>query len=177
MRRVLLLNASYEPLNFISDQRALRLVLKNKAEIFMNMNGERSTWDGVKFSSPTTEFDVPATIRLMNRVNGKWRPPRFRKKVLFNRDSWQCQYCREGLYWDTATIDHVVPRSHGGPTSWLNCVAACRRCNRHKANRTPEQAQMNLIKQPVAPSALHFWDVRRSQHWHDDWNDFVPQDN
>ena len=176
MRRVLLLNASYEPLNFISDKKAMHLLFKDKAEIFLNEKGAHSTWENMKFSSPSMDFDVPATLRLVKRVNSKWRIPRFGKKVLFNRDSWMCQYCRVELQWNTITVDHVIPKSHGGPTSWTNCVASCRQCNRIKADRTPEQASMKLVKLPVMPKALHFWDVRRSHHWHTDWDYFVPND-
>ena len=174
MQRVLLLNASYEPLNFISDKKAIRLLIKDKAEIFLNLKGFQSTWPDLKFASPSTDFDVPATLRLVKRVNNRRRVPRFGKKILFNRDSWMCQYCSTHLQWNTITIDHVIPKSHGGPTSWANCVAACRHCNKIKANRTPDQANMKLVKSPKTPSALHFWDVSRKSLWHDDWDYFVP---
>ncbi len=173
MKRALLLNASYEPLNFISDERAMRLLMKGRAEIYTNMEGQRSVWAGAYFVTTRTKFEVPATLKLVERVNRKWKAPRFRKKVLFNRDGWKCQYCSAKLLWNTATIEHVHPQSRGGQTTWMNCVAACKPCNRKKANMTPEEAGMRLLKVPKEPSALHFWDVSRSNHWHPDWQVFI----
>jgi hypothetical protein len=173
MKRALLLNASYEPLNFISDERAMRLLMKGRAEIITNMEGKRSVWMGAYFVTTNTKFEVPATIKLITRINRKWKPPRFRKKVLFNRDGWKCQYCNSKLLWNTATIEHVHPQSRGGQTTWLNCVAACKPCNKKKANMTPDEAGMRLLKAPKEPNALHFWDVSRSSSWHPDWVMFI----
>jgi len=176
MRRVLLLNASFEPLNFISDVRAVTLVLKNRAEVLVNMTGNRSVWPNVEFRSPSRRIQVPATIRLFERVKRRWKPPRFRKKVLFNRDHWHCQYCGKHLKWDSATVDHVLPSSMGGATSWMNCVTSCRSCNRRKANRTPDEAGMVLARRPVSPTSMHFWNLSKSNHWHDDWEMFLERD-
>jgi len=177
MRRVLLLNSSYEPLSFISDERAFRLVLKHRAEIVTNYYGKPSVWHDLEFKSPNMIFVVPATVRLTHFVVRKWRAPRFRKKVLFNRDNWQCQYCKKDLDWSDATIDHVLPKSRGGVTSWLNCVTSCKSCNKMKANQTPDEAKMLLLNKPALPTPLHFWDVMRSRHWHDDWDDFLMPAN
>lgn len=176
MRRVLLLNASWEALNFISDERAIRLLMKDRAEIITNENGKRSVWPDMSFSSPTRRFEVPATLRLVNRINRRWKPPRFRKKVLFNRDAWCCQYCGEKLGWDNVTIDHIMPSSRGGPTSWLNCVASCKPCNKSKANCTPDEAGMRLLKKPTVPTPLHFWDMSKSKAWCVDWDSFIKRD-
>jgi 5-methylcytosine-specific restriction endonuclease McrA len=173
MKRSLLLNSTYEALNFISDQRAMRLLLKGRAEIVVNMTGKRSVWDGVYFVTIRQKFEVPATLRLVTRVNRRWKPPRFRKKVLFNRDGWKCQYCSCKLLWNSATIDHVKPSSKGGITSWINCVASCKPCNKKKADRTPDEAGMKLLTMPHEPSPLDFWDIQRSNVWHDDWNLFL----
>jgi 5-methylcytosine-specific restriction endonuclease McrA len=173
MKRVLLLNASYEALNFISDERAFRLLLKGRAEVVSNIHGNRSIWKDIYFQTTRQKFEVPATVRLLTRINRKWKPPRFRKKVLFNRDQWKCQYCNLKLLWNTATIDHVVPSSRGGVTSWTNCVAACKPCNKTKANRTPDEAGLKLAKVPTEPNALHFWDLTKSNSWHIDWSYFL----
>ena len=172
MRRTLLLNSSWEPLAFISDERAMRLLLKNRAEIISNSDGKKSLWNDASFTTPSRKFDVPATLRLFNRVNRRWKPPRFRKKVLFNRDRWQCQYCGEKLFWNTATIDHVMPSSRGGHTTWVNCVAACKPCNKKKANMTPDEAGFILRQFPKEPSSLHFWDINKCNAWHEDWDLF-----
>lgn len=174
MKRALLLNQTFEPLHFISDMDAITLFYKGRAEIVSGMDGSPSVWDET-FNSPSTVIHVPATMRLLKRVNKKWKPPRFRKKVLFNRDNWACQFCNVKLNWDDITIDHVMPSSRGGLTTWQNCVAACKPCNKRKANRTPEEAGMRLRKQPGMPSSLHFWDAMKSSVWHPDWETYLPR--
>lgn len=173
MKRVLLLNSSWEALNFISDERAIRLMIKGRAEVVTNMEGKRSVWSDAHFATPSTKIEVPATLRLSKRVNRRWKPPRFRKKVLFNRDGWTCQYCGEKLNWDTIEVEHIMPTSRGGLTTWANCVAACKPCNKGKANMTPEEAGMKLLSVPQNPNALHFWDLGRSAAWHPDWETFI----
>lgn len=174
MNRALLLNADYSPLHFISDERAIVLVYIGHAEV-VEMNGAPSVWDGEYFVSPSTKIAVPATVRLTSRITKKWKQPRFRRKVLFNRDGWKCQYCSEELNWSSVTMDHVHPSSRGGDTSWKNCVAACKPCNRKKANRTPDEANMRLLKAPVNPTPLHFWDISKTSAVHPDWEAFIPK--
>lgn len=173
MKRALLLNSDFTPLHFLSDMDAITLYYKGRAEIVFNMEGNRSEWDE-SFNSPSTIIKIPATMRLLKRVNKRWKPPRFRKKVLFNRDGWKCQYCSVKLSWDVITIDHVMPSSRGGGTTWINCVSACKPCNKRKANRTPDEAGMNLLKAPAMPTSLHFWDAMKSTDWHPDWAMFLP---
>lgn len=171
-RRALLLNADYVPLNFISDIRAFKLVYKQRAEV-LDFDGKLSIWDGEYFGTMDTRYEIPATIRLVSRVNKRFKAPRFRKKILFNRDNWQCQYCLCELQWSTVTIDHIVPKSQNGKTSWKNCVACCKSCNRKKANRTPEQANMHLQSKPSEPGPAHLWDMKNTQNWHNHWSTFV----
>lgn len=181
MKRALLLNTDYSPLHFVSDIDAIILFYKGRAEVVRSMDGNLSEWDDT-FNSPSTTIRVPATMRLLElphrkRVNKKWKHPRFRKKVLFNRDNWSCQFCGCKLNWETVTIDHVMPSSRGGQTSWLNCVAACKPCNKRKADKTPDEAGMPLLTKPAYPSALHFWDAMRSNAWHRDWDLYLPKEN
>lgn len=176
MKRALLLNSDWFPLNFISEQRAVRLVLKGRAEVIVNMEGLKSIWGDEFFNSPSLELNVPATLRLLTRVNrSKMRTPRFRKKVLFNRDGWRCQYCDCHLSRETATVDHIIPRSRGGGNSWLNCVTACKSCNKRKADMTPEEANMLLLAPVKKPAAIHFWDSFKSDAHHPDWKMFIKE--
>lgn len=174
MSRALLLNADWTPLHFVSDIDAITLFYKGTAEVVTGVDGKPSVWDEC-FRSPSTTIQVPATMRLLRRVHKHWKAPRFRKKVLFNRDGWRCQYCDVKLGWHNIEIEHVLPRSRKGPTSWLNCVASCKPCNKHKRDRTPEEAGMKLLRRPTIPSALHFWDSARSADWHDSWDAFIPR--
>src|SRR6476620_2562684 len=140
--RVLVLNATYEPINVCTVRRAVVLLLKEKAEVI-----ERATWE---LHSERATISRPMVIRLVSYV----RLPRdtHRRKItrraVFARDNWTCQYCgtRSNL-----TVDHVVPRSKGGPSSWENIVASCAPCNRRKGNLTPIQADMHPAREPRAP--------------------------
>jgi 5-methylcytosine-specific restriction endonuclease McrA len=174
MLRALLLNSDFTPLHFISDWRAVRLFLNGRASIVTEITGKPSVWNE-SFNTPTMKIPIPATMRLITPVNKKWKHPRFRKKVLFNRDNWQCQYCSVQLHWQSITIDHVLPSSRGGQTSWKNCVASCKSCNKRKGSKTPEEAGMKLRKVPVEPSTLHFWDAQKTTLLHSDWEAFLPK--
>jgi 5-methylcytosine-specific restriction endonuclease McrA len=172
VKRTLLLNGDWQPLNFVDEIRAICLILNGRAEL-VDVDGNPSVWDGEQISSPSTSFDTPATIRLLTRVNRKWSSPRFRKKVMFMRDKWTCQYCLTELKRADLTIDHVLPSSRGGKTTWKNCVTSCHRCNLKKGDKTPAEAGMKLNKQPVDPTPWHFWEGPRAK-WHAHWEYFVP---
>jgi len=177
VHRALLLNADYTPLRFISDVEAVIHFYKGTAEVVYGLDGKPAVWNGEFFRSPSTAIEVPATMRLINRINKKWKPPRFRKRVLFNRDNWRCQYCGTKLTAATVELEHVMPSSRGGKTTWHNCVAACHACNKRKANKTPDEAGMPLARKPSAPSATHFWDAMKSSHWHDSWESYIPKED
>ncbi|HYU60851.1 MAG TPA: HNH endonuclease [Solirubrobacterales bacterium] len=146
--RVLVLNATYEPINVCTVRRATVLVLKSKAEVLERGKG--------RLRSERLALDRPVVIRLITYVRvprGAHRRKITRKAVLA-RDSWTCQYCgqsKPGL-----TVDHVIPRSRGGESIWENIVAACASCNRRKGNRLPKEASMHPRRRPKAPGPLVF---------------------
>jgi 5-methylcytosine-specific restriction endonuclease McrA len=142
--RVLVLNASYEPLNVCTTRRALVLLLKEKAEIL-------EVGEGV-LRSEKLSIDRPQVIRLITfvRVPRDIHRRRITRRAVLARDGWTCQYCgssRSGL-----TVDHVVPRSRGGESIWENIVASCAPCNRRKGDHLPAQANMHPRRRPSAPS-------------------------
>jgi 5-methylcytosine-specific restriction endonuclease McrA len=142
-RTVLMLNASYEPLNIISWQKAIRLIYLEKADVVEEYD--------IFLRSPSTEIFMPAVIRLKLYVNPKRTRLIFSKWNMYIRDEFICQYC--GKICDTTelTKDHIIPKSLGGDSSWDNCVTCCYDCNNKKGCRTPEQAKMKLLKKPVKP--------------------------
>ena len=172
MKKALLLNADWSPLQFVSDMRAILLLYRGRAEVVV-LDSKPSLWPET-YNTPSDKITVPATIRLLKRVNRVWGSPRFRKKVLFNRDSWSCQYCKKRLGWSDVTIDHVTPKCMGGKTTWRNCVTSCKDCNRKKGNKTLSEAGMIPVKSPLEPSPLHFFDYSVASGWHDHWNVFMP---
>ena len=98
----------------------------------------------------------------------------FNKKNILRRDGYTCQYCsRRG---EKLTVDHVVPRSRGGQTTWTNVVAACLRCNLLKGNRTLEEARLRLIREPVHPQFLFSVHLLRHPHatsFLDSWRKYL----
>jgi len=140
--RVLMLNASYEPLHVCSVKRAVSLLMHEIAERVEDAE--------TVLRSPTTVFFVPSVIRLKRYVR---RPIHqrvaFNRKNVFRRDNLACQYC--GSRANHLTLDHVLPRSRGGITAWTNVVTCCIRCNARKRDRTPQEANMALDKRPSAP--------------------------
>src|SRR3954452_17669628 len=141
--RVLVLNATYEPINVCTVRRAVVLLLKEKAEVIEH--GE------LQLHSATHTMTRPVVIRLVSyvRIPRDTHRRKITRRAVFARDDWTCQYCgsRSNL-----TVDHVVPRSKGGTSSWENIVASCAPCNRRKGNALPRQAGMNLTRAPKTPS-------------------------
>ena len=144
-RKALVLNASMEPLCVVPARRAVVLVLSSKADV-VHTNGHR-------FRSEHLDLAAPSVIRLRTYVRVPYRRrAALSRRGVFIRDEHTCQYC--GV--SAENVDHVVPRSRGGPHQWENVVAACRRCNSRKKDRTPAEASMTLARRPFAPRAA-FW--------------------
>jgi len=160
--RVLVLNASYEPLHVASAKRAITLVQYGVAEVL------EESEDVVR--SPSTVMRIPSVIRLRRYVRRpRTHPVPFNRRNVLRRDFYTCQYCgsRHEL-----TLDHVTPRSRGGRHAWENVVVACRECNQFKGNRTPEEAGLRLRCSPRAPTfglyiAGHF------SEWQEHWSKYL----
>lgn len=138
MTEVLILNASYEPIQHVSINHAIKMVVREVAVIEQSSD---------EMYGP---FKKPLVLRLVKYVKLAWRKasPRFSKKKIFIRDDQKCAYCKK----NADTIDHIIPRSKGGETSWINTVACCLKCNHKKANRTLEESGMRLLFTPYEPS-------------------------
>jgi len=146
--RVLVLNASYEPINVCTVRRAAVLVLKSRAEML-------EAGDGA-LHSERLQLDRPCVIRLVRyvRIPRDVHRRKITRKAVLARDAYTCQYC--GHEASGLTVDHVIPRSRGGDSSWDNIVAACAPCNRRKGNRMPREAAMVPARRPRAPGPTVF---------------------
>ncbi|MFI9025740.1 HNH endonuclease [Streptomyces sp. NPDC053560] len=142
MRETLVLNASFEPLSTVSLRRAVVLVMQDKAVV-------EQAHPGLRVRAASLDLPVPQVIRLSQYVRVPFRrqAPWSRRGVLV-RDQHRCAYCGRRA----TTVDHVVPRAHGGGDTWLNTVASCAADNHRKADRTPEQAGMELLRRPFVPT-------------------------
>lgn len=167
MEAVLLLNASYEPLKVISWQRAVTLWFSGKVEVVEEYDS--------RIRSVSVVIKAPAVVRLLKFIHmGRKSPPLCRSNVLA-RDNFQCQYCAQHLTPKEATLDHVVPKSQGGKTTWTNMVCCCEYCNRKKGGRTPKEARMDLLSVPKQPEWLPVIGVRMYGRVPQSWNLFLRQ--
>jgi 5-methylcytosine-specific restriction endonuclease McrA len=147
MQHVLVLNASYEPLNVTTVRRAHVLVYKGKAEVIEELDQP--------LHSATDTYPWPHVIRLITYVHVPRAAQRkISRRALFARDNWRCVYCGTGG--GRLTLDHVVPRSRGGDSIWENVVTSCAPCNLRKGNRLLEEVAMELRSQPRPPAPVLF---------------------
>ena len=144
---MLVLNATYEPINVCTVRRATILLLKQKAELV-----EHAT---LHLRSEHTRMPRPMVIRLVTFVNVPRDTHRRKitRRAVFARDGWTCQYCGSRA---SLTVDHVIPRSKGGTSTWDNIVASCAPCNRRKGDLLPLQANMVPRITPKAPNPQVF---------------------
>ena len=144
---MLVLNATFEPINVCTLRRAVVLLLKEKAEVI-----EHGDW---QLRSASQTIQRPVVIRLVSyvRIPRDTHRRKITRRAVFARDAWTCQYCgaRSNL-----TVDHVIPKSKGGASSWENIVASCAPCNRRKGDALPRQVGMRLLRRPRQPHATVF---------------------
>ncbi len=164
-RGVLVLNASYEPLNIVSVKRAIVLLLKEKAEVVEAAQAQ--------VRAERTVLDWPLVIRLVTYVPLPRRLPLpLSRRTVLARDVYTCQYCGTQPGRADLTVDHVIPRSRGGLTTWENVTTACGPCNRRKGNRTPEEAGMKLLNTPARPRFVAVV-LLGEPHAHDVWQKYL----
>ena len=163
MSHVLVLNASYEPLNITTWRRAVVMVLKGKAEGLEHDPDRRIREDTL----------LPTVIRLRHFVRVPYKQLPLTRRNLFHRDGHRCQYC--GASAQQLSVDHVVPRSRGGLDTWENVTTACLPCNVRKGNRTPREAAMPLLRPPHRPLGSFSFEASRqiSAGQHGEWAKYV----
>ena len=162
-RQALVLNQNYEPLNVCGVRRAFVLVFGGRAEL-LETGGEGIR--GVDRSFPT-----PSVIRLRHQVRRPLPRVRLTRREVFARDRQRCQYC--GRERAELTLDHVMPRHRGGTHEWENIVTACRPCNHRKGGRTPREARMRLLQEPVRPRLSVAQLFAQYLHRYEEWHPFL----
>jgi 5-methylcytosine-specific restriction endonuclease McrA len=166
VRRVLLLNITYEPLTTVGLHRAVCLVLGDKAEIV------HEDARGAVLHSASSRLAAPSVIKLRRyvRVPYRSRIP-LTRAALMRRDNYLCAYC--GVKADT--IDHVIPRSRGGPHTWENCVASCTTCNHGKADRLVEELGWSMRCVPAVPRGAHWRLIGAAQDGDPQWAAYLAK--
>ena len=137
----LLLDQSFYPIQFIDWKKAMTLFLTERAEVIEHHAD-------VDIRSAKQSFKLPKVLRLFVTFKQKMHI-RFSRHNIFYRDNGQCQYCGVAMRQGEFTLDHVLPSSRGGKTTWDNVVACCSKCNCKKGDKTPKEAGMKLAKKPV----------------------------
>lgn len=149
----LVLSFTYTPLARIPWHRAITLVMQGRAEVV-------EEYEDRQVRSARDVFPMPSVVRFLTKVAGYFRRSvKFNRKNVWVRDKGTCQYCGHKVSMRSFTFDHVVPQSHGGKTVWENIVVACGECNQKKRDRTPQQAKMFPLTDPVRPKSLPTTDL------------------
>ena len=171
MTNVAVLNSDFTYIGMISWERSIVLLYQGKAETVKETdttiyNTDRTHW-----------FIIPRVIRLISFVKSLYKNKiPYSKRNIFVRDKHKCQYCGKKMTVSDCTVDHIVPKTLGGKSSWSNCVCSCKRCNNVKGDKPLEHTKMRLKSHPSQPTAADFIRLR-SQHligqieniWHNDY--------
>jgi 5-methylcytosine-specific restriction endonuclease McrA len=183
-RATLVLNRSWRPVHVTTVRRALCMVFREAARIVCPESLSIYTFDEwteqpVRLAdrairSPRIRIRAPEVVLLVHYDRIPCHEAPFTRRNLFLRDDFTCQYCGRRCSTDHLSVDHVLPRSRGGATSWENCVLACVGCNARKADRTLKEAGLHLLRPPVRPRWTPYLNLRPSQRM-DSWARFAPE--
>jgi 5-methylcytosine-specific restriction endonuclease McrA len=193
---VLVLNKFYQAIRVINVRRAFSLLCRELAEV-VHIEADAqgaSRWQNLDFASwqelslmkasfQPDEYDwihtvrfqiaVPRIIRLLGYDKLPRQDVKFNRRNIYARDSSRCQYCGRRFSTTELSLDHVIPRSQGGKTSWDNIVCCCVKCNVRKGGRTPDQAAMKLITKPVKPRRSPVINIRLADERYWSWKQFL----
>jgi len=151
----IILNGDYSYLNTVSWQKAMKALKKGKTTVLKYS-------DKVVRTAENVIEKVPAVMKLLYLIRTIYRTRvPFSKKNIMIRDNFTCQYC--GTNKEKLTIDHVIPVSKGGKSSFENCVAACKKCNGKKGSKLPSEARMYLKTKPTSPTISEFTRIRATK--------------
>ena len=182
-RPTLVLNRNWQAVGVNTVSRSLVKVWNEAARIVDPSDYQLHDWDNWIQLAPANNEDfiqtrwlkirVPEVIALTQYDRLPTNAVSFSRRNVFKRDRFTCQYCGRQPGKDELTIDHVVPRAHGGISSWTNCVLACINCNSRKADRTPQEANMPLCRTPERPIWRPMYATRGERC--DSWARFVSE--
>ncbi|MAE84888.1 MAG: HNH endonuclease [Flammeovirgaceae bacterium] len=158
---VLVLNADYTPLSVCTTERAFLLMYLDKADII-------SAAQDKMLRTVQKSFPFPSVIKIKQYIQVPYKGVVLTRHNIFKRDNHSCQYCGSGK---DLTLDHLIPKSKGGKSSWTNLVTACKRCNSYKGDFAPEDVGLTLKNKPIRPSYVMF--LRISKSLNEDWRPYL----
>ena len=186
-QHVLVLNRLWQAVNVCTARRALTLLFQGQAQVVVNAkDGSFNTfnfdeWRDISEKAPQEEsvrtvsfrIRVPRIILLFVYDRLPKKEVKFTRHNIFERDQNTCQYCGRVFDRKDLNLDHVIPHDRGGPTTWENIVCSCVECNTRKANRTPQEAGVHLVRKPKRPKWRPFVQINFSLNHHDSWKHFI----
>ncbi|MFP4145833.1 MAG: HNH endonuclease [Phycisphaeraceae bacterium] len=192
---VLVLNKMWMAIRVIDAKRAFSLLFRDLAEVIRVDDGSFAGYDFESWTDISTaresyaldheeyewvhtvrlQIAVPQVIRLLGYDQLPRQEVKLNRRNIFARDRNICQYCGRPFPTSELSLDHVVPRTQGGESSWTNLVCACTRCNARKGGRTPKQAHMHLIREPVCPKRNPVINLRLGSGKYQSWRAFLDQ--
>lgn len=189
---VLVLNKLFMAIHIISVRRAFCLLCKELAEVVTLEDGQFATYDFETWRevsefraqnfreeeddwvrTTSSEIQVPRVIRLLDYDRLPRQTVKFNRRNIFARDNNQCQYCGKKFPTSELSLDHVVPRSQGGLSTWENIVCSCVSCNVKKGGRTPKQANLHLIRKPEKPKRSPLLNLKMTHKKYQSWRTFL----
>jgi len=190
---VLILNRHYMAIRVVTARRAFILLYREAAEVIDIEEGQFSNYDFESWCELSQlrleekrrhddwvravnfEIQLPRIVRLIRFDRQHVSTLRLNRRNLLARDGHCCQYCGQSLPASQLSLDHVLPRSRGGPTTWENIVASCVRCNTKKGSRTPREARMRLMSKPKKPTHNPMLTVKLGNPKYESWKTFLPR--
>ena len=190
---VLALNRMFVAVHVLTARRAFCMLCKGVAEVVHIEDGIYNTYDfpgwleaselKLQFGerdehedwirAVNFEIQVPRIIRLLDYDRIPRSTVKFNRRNIFLRDEHRCQYCHRVFGTGQLSLDHVMPRSRGGKSTWENIVCACRKCNVRKGSRTPQEAGMKLARQPKKPRRNPLLVQKLGTQKYECWNNFI----
>ncbi|MGH7178409.1 MAG: HNH endonuclease [Tepidisphaeraceae bacterium] len=194
---VLVLNKFYQAVRVTNVKRAFSLLCRELAEVIhieTDRSSGKSQWQNLNFADWTElsalkaefepdEYDwihtvrlqiaVPRIIRLLGYEKLPRQDVKFNRRNIYARDSSRCQYCGKRHPTTELSLDHVIPKSQGGKSTWENIVCCCVKCNVRKGGRTPEQARLHLISKPLKPKRSPVINIRLADQRYWSWKQFL----
>jgi 5-methylcytosine-specific restriction endonuclease McrA len=171
---ILRLNVAGSPIEWLTWQEATTLYARRLVTWTLG-DTIRTVWGGTsRLSGTRSSIALHSIIACTGELHGgRPKKPALCNKILFRRDQNLCMYCGKQFTDRDLSCDHIVPTSRGGRNTWVNVVAACKRCNHYKQNRTPEEAGMELLALPFEPNAAEYLALMNSKRIRADQMDFL----
>jgi 5-methylcytosine-specific restriction endonuclease McrA len=162
---VLVLSQAYLPVNIVSWQKGISYIIQGRVEVIKEYNKA--------IRSASRSWNVPAVVRFLNRTPYVRKIIKMNRHNIFARDSWNCQYCNESFKASDLTLDHLIPISRGGKSSWKNLVTCCGPCNTKKGSHLLIEIGMRINKLPKKPKWTPMFALKMSNKIPSLWKEFI----